>query len=294
MKNGMRTQHSVIEYKKKNIEYFQNDMVASIINGGRVMLPVDPVVRAGKRGLGIPTRLIEAGDEPTMSMSYAIMCLRNVLYLTATGTSSSSKESKTSVSDNKTETKASAKEAKTKTTTAALEETVAVRHAALTSLAYCSLCQSHPVVALDYSMRLLSSLPKCNATQQYLCHTYAAEALCTMNRCSEALVQMNAAIALSKDATVSTTVPSKSTKTTTTIASTPTSTTARALLLVNLASIRLQQNELDLAEKSLRQALLLDPASSDALRGMVYLRLRQGQSKSAMQLLQERRPPSAV
>ena len=108
-----------------------------------------------------------------------------------------------------------------------------------------------------------------------------------MNRCEEALVHLHALeeMASKKSATVVDDVDNKGG-----LASAPTSAKARAALCVNLASIRIQQNELELAEKSLRQALLFSPSSMDALRGLVYLHLRQGQSKHAMQILQERRP----
>ena len=107
-----------------------------------------------------------------------------------------------------------------------------------------------------------------------------------MNRCEEALVHLHALeeMASKKSATVVDDVDNKGG-----LASAPTSAKARAALCVNLASIRIQQNELELAEKSLRQALLFSPSSMDALRGLVYLHLRQGQSKHAMQILQERR-----
>ena len=170
----------------------------------------------------------------------------------------------------------------------------AVRHAALVSLSYCSLCQNHPISALDYANRLLSLSPSCSEGHRYLGHTYAAEALCTMNRCDEALVHMTTSMGVTELRAQQTgtkqQTANKGNKNKGGVASSPSSVEARAALCVNLASIRLQQNELDLAEKSLRKALALAPSSSDALRGMVYLHLRQGKSSSAMQLLQERRP----
>ena len=62
----------------------------------------------------------------------------------------------------------------------------------------------------------------------------------------------------------------------------------RSALCVNLANVRLQQGEFDLAEHSLQKALRLEPTSKDALRTLIYLKLRQGDSQKALQMLQER------
>ena len=64
----------------------------------------------------------------------------------------------------------------------------------------------------------------------------------------------------------------------------------RSALCVNLATVRLQQSELDLAEHSLMKALRLQPTSKDALKALIYLRLRQGDTQKALRLLQERQP----
>ena len=64
-------------------------------------------------------------------------------------------------------------------------------------------------------------------------------------------------------------------------------------MCVNLANVRLQQGELELAERCLNQALALHPSSMEAVRTLVYLRLRQGKAQSALKLLQERRPTSS-
>jgi CCR4-NOT transcription complex subunit 10 len=269
---------------------FQNDMVTAIIHGHRVMLPTS------FDDAGVPTRLIDAGDTATMSMSFAIMCLRNVLYLTErSGTHQ--EEGGKNAKANKNSGNSGTSESKSKgaaTGAATMNESTAVRHAALASLSYCSLCQSHPIIALDYARRLLSQVPKCSSVHQYLGNTYAAEALCTLNRCTEALAHMNAAVVLSEsissNSSASISESKHSTRGVVSLASSPTSAHARAALCVNLASIRIQQNELEMAEKSLRQALTLSPTSPDALRTMVYLRLRQGEPQSAMKLLQERRP----
>ena len=261
---------------------FQNDMVASIINGRRVMLPVDNTSSDD----GIPSGLAWNDANHTnvsMSLSYAMMCLRNVLHLTREQPNKDNNNNNTSIEKQKAATAtATSNPDSTKTL---LTEQESVRYAALASLSYCSLCQNHPIKALDYAKRLLSY--SCSKGQQYVAHSYAAEALCTMNRCEEALVHLHALeeMASKKSVTVVDDMDNKGG-----LASAPTSAKARAALCVNLASIRIQQNELELAEKSLRQALLFSPSSMDALRGLVYLHLRQGQSKHAMQILQERRP----
>ncbi len=258
---------------------FQNDLVTSIVHSRRVMLPVDDT----SSNDGIPSKLVynKGTKDVSMSMSYAIMCLRNVLYLTKDRSTPKSDTTTTATTTNTTTTSST-----TSSAASPLTEKELVRHAALASLSYCSLCQNHPISALDYARRLLTY--PCSKGNQYLSHMYAAEALCTMNRCEEALVHVNTAMSLMETDKLSsgeTEVQEKGG-----LASSPASAKSRAALCINLASIRIQQNELDLAEKSLRQALLLSPTSTEALRGMIYLHLRQGQKGKAMQLLQERRP----
>ena len=270
---------------------FQNDMVAAIIHGRRVMLPT------GAPGSGgIPTGLVTS-EEASMSMGYAIMCLRNVLYLTTKEGGGEESEGRGGGGGGESGKKSSGKKSyvvggsgESKTKEESKTEDVVVRHAALVSLSYCSLCQSNSILALEYATRLLDDSEPSSDTHKYLSHTYAAEALCTMNRCAEALAHMTAAMAVSEEQQQNKRINEAKVGGSVSIAYAPTSPEARAALYVNVASIRLQQNELEMAEKSLRQALTLAPASPDALRGLIYLRLRQGQPQDAMQMLQERRP----
>ena len=109
-----------------------------------------------------------------------------------------------------------------------------------------------------------------------------------MDRCSEALEHATAAVSRDGYAPGKDAAPTYSSSHFS-IAAKPNSPVARAALCVNLANVRLQQGELEMAESCLNQALALHPSSSEAIRALVYLRLRQGNTRSALLLLQQRR-----
>ena len=64
---------------------------------------------------------------------------------------------------------------------------------------------------------------------------------------------------------------------------------ARCSLHINLANVHILQNDLVQAEKCVQQALAICPTSSDAVRMMVYILLRNGKTELALKVLKERR-----
>ena len=62
----------------------------------------------------------------------------------------------------------------------------------------------------------------------------------------------------------------------------------RCAMCVNVGNVRLLQNDMDAARACFDKALSLDPTAEAALRGLVYLLLRSGNTKGALQVIKTR------
>ena len=285
----------------ENLARFKNDLVESVVGDGnitsrRILLPKNNRKKSG----GIPAR---AGDGE-MSIEFAIACLKNVLFMTeakgsASGNNNTDNKGGANIDDSNSnknrfdtvgddredeEDNEEVKESK--------KRLIVLRQSALVGLGYCGLVIRNPTLTLKSTEELLSSSPPCSAGHKLLGRTYAAEALCMMNRPDEALDRVTEAF--KKDASegqeddgifrsTNSDLPS-------TIAENPFSAQARAALCVNVAAVRLQIGDLENAESSLNRALALNPSSSEILRAFLYLRLKQGNHREALTLLKQRRP----
>jgi CCR4-NOT transcription complex subunit 10 len=252
---------------------FKNDVVDKVVGSGPQRRMLLPTGRKKKIALASAE-----GGHPKMTMEYASMYLRNVLHLTQTecakGAADASADPTEGVGD-----QAAARNA--------------VRNAAFIGLSYCGLSLDHPMQALTAANEILAPESTCSTAHALLARTYAAEALCMLNRPGEALAHVEEA-ATKKEAEEGQEaavpfVPSHS-QLIPSILLKPRSKAARAALCVNVAAVRLQLGEFGEAESALHQALALNPSSSHALRTLVYLRLKQGDHGEAMSLLKQRRP----
>jgi CCR4-NOT transcription complex subunit 10 len=291
---------------------FQNDLVAAVVGGTRaggqdwvhpcrrILLPLQNLVEGHGRHTDsddIEPASNRAGAE--LSLTFATMCLENALSLLAGDRFRSEPKGKPQASSGPG--RAGVVPAGTSTP----EYALSLRLAAMIDMSYCALCQNHPVRALEYAQKLLHVAAKADASSvnrhQYFAHTYAAEALCMMNKSAEALTHAtNAAETMEALDAENGTAPSSKIRDQEDaaeprlplgrIAAHHQPSALRSALCVNLATVRLQQGELDLAEQSLMKALRLQPTSKDALKALIYLRLRQGDTQKALRLLQERQP----
>ena len=171
----------------------------------------------------------------------------------------------------------------------------------MVNISYCALCQNHPVRALEFAQRLLNSVKNSSvetATTSISAHMYE-RGICMMNNCAEALTHITKAAEVEENLKSSRvqSLPKRTIKKIRQsrtpligVAGEPQPEVYRLALCVNMATVRLQQGELELAEESLKKALSIRPSSKEALNTLLYLRLRQGATEKALQLMQERRP----
>jgi CCR4-NOT transcription complex subunit 10 len=288
---------------------FQNDLVAAVVGGTRaggqdwvhpcrrILLPLNAPGDEQSRHKGEGDAARSRGGAE-LTLTFASMCLENALALLSSDRFRE-ESSRTTPADS-----ISKRTGKKNVHGPHSGYALRLRQAALAKMSYCALCQDHPVRALECAQELLSVSSEAAAgaaTHRYFAHTYAAEALCMMDKSSEALNHaIKAEEALAElDAIKAEAVSSKSRDPEGTtqpdlplsgLVAHPRPLALRSALCVNLATVRLQQGELGLAEQSLKKALSLRPSSNDAIRTLLYLRLRQGDAKEALRLLQERRP----
>ena len=274
---------------------FQNDFVAAIAGGTRaggqewvhpcrrILLPIENEDLLGFSGED-DTSIKKKG--PTISLKYAMMCLKNALALTGGLDKFAYAESGESDANE------NSQENRRREDTSNFVE---LRHVILLSSSYCALCLNHPLKALEFAQHLLHARKDSKARHRYFAHTYAAEALCLMDESKEALNHaMKAVTEFQKAQGESTQRDSAESHELEhakfSLKSELENETARSALCVNLAILRLQEGHVELAESSLMKALGLDATSHAALSTLIYLRLRQGKRQEALQLLQERRP----
>jgi CCR4-NOT transcription complex subunit 10 len=287
--------HDVTVRDEEHLSRFKNDLVDSVVgddkNGSRrILLPKNYKTNLS----GIPAR----GEDGEMSMEFAIACLKSVLFLTkktnssSAASSNSTGDTNTATTNNRFNTGPDDAFADDDDNEESKKRLSILRQSALVGLSYCGLVIRHPMLALKSAEELLSSSTPCSAAHKLLGRTYAAEALCMMNRPEEALDHVTEAF--KKDASegqendgifrsTNSDLPS-------TIAENPFSAQARAALCVNVAAVRLQMGDLEDAETALNRALALNPSCPEILKSFLYLRLKQGNHHDASLLLKQRRP----
>ncbi|KDO32983.1 hypothetical protein SPRG_02674 [Saprolegnia parasitica CBS 223.65] len=225
---------------------------------------VEAVVGHGPhRRVVLPTSAPEtpAADDANMTLPYAVKCFRNALLLCT-----QLLEAKASVGGNESEMEAPA------WTADALD---AVRQKALVHLAYAYLSLAEPQLALATCHELLS-VPTLTKAHRYLGRSYAAEALSLLSRSNEAapLLKTNEMVVLADEYAREAKGDAAS---------------AQADVHVNNATACLLQKNMALAEQHVALAVRTCPTSRVALEQLVYVLLRKGNSKKALQILKEAR-----
>lgn len=177
-----------------------------------------------------------------------------------------------------------------------------VEQVVLLTLSYVYLCLHEPVLALHYAELLLTRGAGWAEDEgnRVAARTYAAEALCVLGRPDEALKHLlPGGTPLSEEAGVSSLqkqcqAESKRVVVTAESFLPPEHFAARArcALHLNLANVYLLQNNLAAAEKCVGLGLAACPTSPDALRSLVFILLRTGNTSAALEALKSRRPLS--
>ena len=142
-------------------------------------------------------------------------------------------------------------------------------------------CDSH--AGLKSAQELLKSLGEGDKDQgqeeaqvRALAHTYCAEALLSEGKLDDATEHATKAFVASSSPVADGAAAAANPKT-------------RCALCVNIATARMGRGEWGEAEKVLHRALQLVPGSNGALRSLLYLYMRRGQTRAALHLLKYRR-----
>ncbi|EQC36927.1 hypothetical protein SDRG_05754 [Saprolegnia diclina VS20] len=224
---------------------------------------VEAVVGHGPhRRVVLPTSAPETlvADDANMTLPYAVKCFRNALLLCtqlleakASGATEYEMEAPAWTAD-------------------ALD---AVRQKALVHLAYAYLSLAEPQLALATCRELLS-VPTLTKGHRYLGRSYAAEALSLLSRSNEAspLLKTNEMVVLADEYARDARLDAAS---------------VQADVHVNNATACLLQKNMALAEQHVALAVRTYPTSRAALEQLVYVLLRKGNSKKALQILKEAR-----
>lgn len=175
-----------------------------------------------------------------------------------------------------------------------------VEQVALLNLAYVYLCLNEPVLALHQAEVLLSRGASVSETKQVTVHTYAAEALCMLGRPEEALRHLQptpGGEGLSEDAAAAALQEQRQSESKAVVVTADSflpaehfAARARSALHLNLANVYLLQGNLAAAEKCVRAGLAACPTSPDALRSLIFILLRRGNTAAALECLKSRRP----
>jgi len=257
---------------RRSVRYLCNALylVRSIKNGQTAKTTPGSGVKSssGSEGNG-PGRGDGAEAERSRSSSEAAV----------TGTTSSQSQSVTTDpnADSTTDTSTGDTDTSAPLRPPALEENVMLQ------LCYVHLCLGDPICALSYAKDLLVQHTQMSDRSRFLAQTYCVEALCTLGRPSEAadlmeqqqqIVDVDLKQCVLPVAWGANGVP---------LIVNPNM--ARAVSLLNRGSTLALQGRLDEARAHIETSLRLCPKFSPAIRGLMYVYLRRGQSAQALQLL---------
>lgn len=182
------------------------------------------------------------------------------------------------------------------------KQTHLITQAVLADLAYVELCLENPLRALGAARRI-QQLPDCSKIYIFLSRLYSAEALCRLNRLSEAAEQLSSYLSedISLELPYHGSINQKShlkgggsdgankssaqmaTEHLVTIPLNPEE--GRGLLYVDLAAVFAMQGDFSQADHYVREAISLIPNNPRAILAAVYLDLRLGRAQDALSKL---------
>ncbi|OQR88054.1 CCR4-NOT transcription complex subunit [Achlya hypogyna] len=242
---------------------YKNSLVKAVVGHGahrRVVLPTAADVPAPTDGTPPPGRIAHPRVvDAAMTLPYAAKCFRNAVLLSTQLLEARAAEKADGDADAQW----------------APDGLEAVRQKALVHLAYANLCMHEPHLALATCRELLA-LPTLTKGNRYLARTYGAEALSLLSRSAEAgsLLKTNEMLVLAEEYAREAHVDVAATQ---------------ADVHVNNATACLLQKNMAVAEQSVALAVRTCPTSRVALQQLVYVLLRKGNTKKAMQILKEAR-----
>ena len=183
-------------------------------------------------------------EEKDMTMAYARTCLRNALILLQDGDKEKKRKNN-------------------KSSSAEEKDTSLIRTALLSSI-FVSLCVSDHVEALREAREFLK---RRDITDKQRCFAsfYAAEALCSVDRASEATKQLTGTPLIASKFDIDDRI--------------------RASYHVNVAKTYILQSDLKKAEKCANQALSYVSRFPEAVRILTYIKMRSGSSERALGVL---------
>ena len=187
-----------------------------------------------------------------------------------------------------------------------------VQRLSLLHLAWCALLQEDYVQALDCSNPLLKD--DCPPNLKLYAHLYTADAMCHLNRSTEALEHLAAAMQLGEICSVvgfsgeatpadgeldpirnpyspvwSAPPPGTQQQPAT---KPPGAVASRAILYANLATVHVLRQDTQQATQYVQQALTIQPDSRQALLCLVYLEIQSGNTERAVDILKKQRVPN--
>ncbi|TDH65719.1 hypothetical protein CCR75_006756 [Bremia lactucae] len=257
----------------------KSGLIKDIVGSGshrRVLLP-SSLPSAASQDFKLPLKIgtsngacsasTDATDEdesPTMSLSFGAKCFKNVVLLCNQLLESGSTNGNTNLN------------AGESTNLEALDASALdnLRQKALVNLTYVYLSIFEPLLAIATAKELLA-LPSCSKATSFLARSYAAEALCTLSRASEAteILQAERDLAVMAEEYASEAKIQLS--------------QARAGVHVNNATSLLLQGRTSEAEESVTRAVRENPNCRESLELLVYVLLKKGDTKKALRVLKE-------
>ncbi|XP_069068090.1 CCR4-NOT transcription complex subunit 10 isoform X6 [Pleurodeles waltl] len=222
---------------------------------------------------------------PVASMEFAAICLRNALLLLPEDQQDPKQENSSKASNQGNVDNCS-------------ENNEACRCSILACSAYVALALGDNLMALNHAEKLLQ-LPKLSGSLKFLGHLYAAEALISLDRISDAITHLNpenvtdVSLGISSNeqdqgADKGETEPTESSGKQTPQCYPASVTTARTMMLFNLGSAYCLRSEYDKARKCLHQAAsMIHPKEipPEAILLAVYLELQNGNTQLALQII---------
>ncbi|XP_075561973.1 CCR4-NOT transcription complex subunit 10 isoform X8 [Pelecanus crispus] len=211
---------------------------------------------------------------PVASMEFAAICLRNALLLLPEDQQEPKQENGSKTSN------------QLGGNTESSESSEACRCSILACSAYVALALGDNLMALNHADKLLQQ-PKLSGSLKFLGHLYAAEALISLDRISDAITHLNPENVTDVSLGISSNEQDQAGKQTPQCY--PSSvTSARTMMLFNLGSAYCLRSEYDKARKCLHQAAsLIHPKEipPEAILLAVYLELQNGNTQLALQII---------
>ncbi|KAM9387336.1 CCR4-NOT transcription complex subunit 10 isoform 4-T4 [Phaethornis superciliosus] len=211
---------------------------------------------------------------PVASMEFAAICLRNALLLLPEDQQEPKQENGSKTSS------------QLGGNTENSESSEACRCSILACSAYVALALGDNLMALNHADKLLQQ-PKLSGSLKFLGHLYAAEALISLDRISDAITHLNPENVTDVSLGISSNEQDQAGKQTPQCY--PSSvTSARTMMLFNLGSAYCLRSEYDKARKCLHQAAsLIHPKEipPEAILLAVYLELQNGNTQLALQII---------